>query len=147
MQHKNIHITTDIIINAPVKKVWKVLANLEKWPLWTTLILRAKGEIKKDNTLALEFISPKGGSIVFERTIFLFEEGKSFGWTGTASPGLSDFHVFELEALSNSETLFTQSDGLHGADVPEARAMEKQMLIGYQWFNQELKMFVEANLQ
>lgn len=146
MQHENIHISTDVIINAPRQIVWQVLSDLEKWPEWTSLMLSAKGTFKKGSQLILEFVSPDGGSIVFERSMFLFEEGKVFGWTGDAFAGLKDFHVFELEDAGNGRTRLIQSDGLHGADIPGVEEIEKQMLEGYKVFNQELKQLVESGI-
>lgn len=144
MQHENIHISTEIIIDAPKEKVWKVLSELEKWPEWTSLMVSAKGEFKKDSRLTLEFANPEGGSVVFERTLFLFKPENAFGWTGNAFGGLKDFHVFELEAVEDGKTKLIQSDGLHGADVPGVEQMEQQMLEGYKVFNYELKNFVET---
>ncbi len=145
MKHENIHISTDIIIDAPKENVWKVLADLKNWPTWTSLIISARGEFKKDSKLTLEFVNPAGGSILFERTMFLFEPCEAFGWTGDAFSGLKDFHVYELEATEDGKTKFIQSDGLHGADVPGITEMEQQMLVGYKIFNEELKKYIETN--
>lgn len=144
MQHENIHISTDIIINAPVEKVWEVISDLENWNKWTILVLSAQGVIAKDASIIIEFANPEGGGITFQRTIFHFEKGKAFGWTGDAFAGLKDFHVYELEALADGTTKFIQSDGLHGADVPGIETIEQQMMEGYKIFNQQLKDFVES---
>lgn len=143
MTHENIHISADIIINASRKTVWKVLSKLEEWPEWTTQIAAVKGDFKKDGQLTLMFGSHKGNNFVFERTLFLFDEGNAFGWTGNAFNGLKDFHVFELQALRNNRTRLVQSDGLHGADIPGIHSMEEQMLKNYKIFNSELKQHIE----
>ena len=143
MNHENIHISTEIIIDAPKEKVWKILSDLENWANWTSLMVSAEGEFKKDGNLTLEFVNPEGGSVSFERTMFLFDAENAFGWTGEAFAGLKDFHVFELELFENGSTKFIQSDGLHGADVPGLAEIEQQMLEGYKLFNRELKDYVE----
>lgn len=144
MRHQNIHISTEIIIKASKDKIWSVLSDLEKWPEWTSQIVSARGEFKKAGALTLEFVDPECGSVVFDRSMFLFEDGNAFGWTGDAFAGLKDFHTFELKTLEGGGTLFVQSDGLHGADVPGVFEMEQQMLQGYKMFNLELKTFIEA---
>lgn len=144
MPHENIHFSTDIIINAPIEKVWEVIADLEQWSKWTFLVLSAQGEITQDAAITVEFAKPEGGGMTFQRTIFHFENGKSFGWTGNAFAGLKDYHIYELEELANGITKFTQSDGLHGAEVAGIEVMEQQMLEGYKLFNQHLKDFVES---
>lgn len=146
MQHENIHISTDIIINAPKEKVWKALADVSNWNQWTSLVLSAQGNVGKDENISITFVNPEGGGLTFERTIFHFEEGNAFGWTGEAFAGLKDFHVYELETLADGDTRFIQSDGLHGAEVSGIEAIEQQILAGYQIFNQELKTYVENKL-
>ncbi len=143
MKHENIHITTDIVINASKEDVWSTLMNISEWNQWTSLVISAEGEIIKGGTVKVEFLNPEGGGLTFERNIFHYEEGTAFGWTGDAFAGLKDFHVYELEGLPDGTTKFTQSDGLHGADVPGIETIEQQMLLGYQLFNQELKTYIE----
>lgn len=144
MQHENIHISTDIIINAPIEKVWEVISDLENWNKWTTLVLSAQGAILKDAAITIEFANPEGGGMTFQRTVFHFENGKTFGWTGDAFAGLKDFHIYELEVLEDGTTKFIQSDGLHGAEVPGVEVIEQQMLEGYKVFNQQLKGYIES---
>ncbi|MCI1646843.1 MAG: hypothetical protein LKI39_11995 [Bacteroides sp.] len=146
MTHKNIHISTDIIINAPRKRIWKVLSKLEGWPEWTTQITAVKGDFKKDGQLTLMSGSHKGDNFIFERTLFLFDEWNYFGWTGNAFEGLKDFHIFELQTLKSNKTRFIQSDGLHGAKIPGIQSMEEQMLKNYKIFNNELKQHIERML-
>ena len=145
MQDDRIHISTDIVINAKKEDVWLVLSDLAKWPSWNSLIVSFAGNFSKNASLTLEFADPDNGAISFNRTMFLFEEGKSFGWTGEAFAGLKDHHIFTIEELPDRRTRFTQADGLYGAEVPGVDEIEQQMLAGYKLFNQELKTFVESN--
>ncbi|GET33939.1 hypothetical protein PbJCM13498_28020 [Prolixibacter bellariivorans] len=143
MRHENIHITTDIDINASKETVWKALTDIKSWQDWASLVHSCRGNVEKDGELTLRFINPQGGSYAFKRTVFLYDEGNAFGWTGDAFAGMKDFHVFELESIDNQRTRFIQSDGLHGADVPGIKQLEQAMLKGYEIFNQELKNFIE----
>jgi hypothetical protein len=145
MQHENIHILTYIIIYAPIEKVWEVISDLENWNKWTKLVLSAQGTISQDAPITIEFANPEGGGMTFQRTIFHFDNGKAFGWTGDAFAGLKDYHIYELVELPDRTTKFIQSDGLHGAEVSGVEVLEQQILEGYKIFNQQLKNFVESN--
>ncbi len=80
-----------------------------------------------------------------DKTIFKFEEGVTFGWTGTAMLGMKDHHSYSLHELPNGHTKLIQADSMRdGASFLLGGIMEKSGLQSYRKFNQELKERVES---
>ena len=76
----------------------------------------------------------------------IYEHGKIFGWSGELNThGMTDHHIYSIEATDKGTTLFKQEDGFHGAHSKFMNFLAKhQMKSAYKKFNLELKARVES---
>lgn len=138
------NIKASIIINAKPEKVWKALTDFENLKKWSSSFQDLKGRFEENGIIEVVFKSPFGQNKM-KKKLFLFEEGKTFGWEGTFLLGMSDRHTHTLKELPDGKTVFIQTDGLQGGvSFLLGRLFEKQMQKWYEVFNQELKTFVES---
>jgi len=139
------NVKAHIIINSTAEQVWKALTDFDNLKSWSSSFQGLQGKFERNGDIEIVFKSPFGGQNRMKKKLFHFENGKSFGWTGVFLMGMSDYHTHTLNELSDSRTEFIQTDGLKGgASFLLGKLIEKQMQIGYDVFNKELKTFVES---
>lgn len=138
-------VNASILIDAPIDKVWQVLTDFENLQSWSSSFVGLIGDFSKNGNIEVRFKSPVGSGVQkMKKQIFRFEEGKTFGWTGVFLLGMKDYHLYSLEAVSPTQTKFTQTDSVSGGATFLLKGiLEKQMQKGYEVFNQELKNQVE----
>ena len=86
------------------------------------------------------------GIVPFPHTL-IYEDGVRYGWSdpvlGVA--GLFDNHFYTVEAISECQTRFIQTDAFQGSN-PDITpiGLAAQIMPVYQLFNQQLKAEVES---
>ncbi len=143
--HRRIH--TEVIIDAPVERVWAVLTDFEAMPEWSSTFRGLQGDFVDGATVVTTYrINPKRDrERTFEQTLMI-EDGRQFGWQGNVFAfGMRDNHQYILEPISDSQTRFIQSDECTGGLTWAfgGRATSVMMRI-YPAFNAELKERVES---
>jgi hypothetical protein len=108
-------IETDIVINAPATKVWKVLSDLERWPEWHPFVSGVKGSLAKGERILLH----KGTgerSITVTQTVVRVEPGSEFRLAGKLGvKGLLDNeHRFSIEQIDDETTRFLHGQAFRG---------------------------------
>lgn len=113
-------ISTDIIINIPINKVWVELTDFNKYPDWNPFIRKVSGEIKKGNIIEVTFQTQGSAPIVFTPEIKLYEENNIFQWEGKLLlPGIfTGRHAFELIKIETNKTKLIQKEDFNGILVP-----------------------------
>ncbi len=141
---------TDIVINAPVQDVWNVLTDWANMPNWSTSFQGLSGDIKDGGQVVATFLLPDpttGQTVPFEFPHELsYEEGVQFGWSDPVAiaPGITDDHVYMLQAISDCQTRLIQTDEFVGNDANFTTAiLAAGSEAGYNQFNLELKTEVE----
>ena len=148
---------TDIVINASAEEVWSVLTDFDNMPNWSSLLQGMVGDISNGGmvTVTILFADQMTGEINssdFTRTL-IYEEGVLFGWSESfelvAGSGITvlDNHQFKVEAISECQARFIQTDDFTGT-IPDAAGITLEQLAAliatsYEQFNQELKAEVE----
>lgn len=99
-------IKKEIIINADVKKVWKIFSDLEKWPEWSGYILKTKWISKeKWQPNAMFSQTTKGfgpvNQFVSKVKLIKVEPYKTIAWTGSRKL-ISGTHTFEFREVKNN---------------------------------------------
>lgn len=141
----NTRIEASIIIEASPEQIWSVLTDFKNLSKWSSSFQNLSGDFTKDGLIEVVFKSPLGGDTKMNKKLFLFEEQKSFGWTGTFMMGMKDYHTHTLKGMPNGTTKFIQTDKVSGGiSFLLGKVLEKQMKKGYNIFNKELKTYVEA---
>lgn len=134
-------INSQVVINAPVEKVWKVLLDFENHPLWNPFFKKIEGEPIKGNQILLEI-----NGMTFKPTILTNMKNQELRWLGSLFfRGLFDGeHFFKLEDLGNNSTRLEHGENFSGILV----ALLKNKLLtdtinGFESLNEGLKNRVE----
>lgn len=94
-------LNTEIQINAPPKRVWRMLTDFATYPQWNPFIRRASGKPEKCEQLEV-YLQPEGaGGMTFQPRVLKAEPGREMRWRGhLLIPGLFDGeHIFIIEPL------------------------------------------------
>jgi hypothetical protein len=148
---------TDIVINASTEEVWDVLKDYDNMPNWSSTLQGIVGDIRNGGAVTTTYLlaNPITGvmsSLQSQHTL-IYEEGVLFGWSDPfeLSPGsgvfITDNHRYKVEAISECQTRFIQTDDFTGTIPAGAGITVSQMseflVTSYKQFNQELKAEVE----
>jgi len=140
------NVYTDIIINAPAGKVWSVLRNFDNMPNWSSSLQGITGNISNGGSVVVKFDLGNGQVADISHSSFIYQEGVLFGWSDevTIFPGIVDNHRYRVEAISDCQTRFIQTDEFIGTTAGTTPIAIADQVIGvYKTFNLELKAEVE----
>lgn len=138
---------TEIIINAPVAKVWQVLTNFEAYPEWNPFIIKIIGNLEIGHKLEAIIQAEGQSAMTFKPTVLKVEEEKEFRWLGHLFiRGLFDGeHYFELEALGPQQTKLIHGENFSGILVGLLlKRIGDGTLAGFKAMNKALKERVET---
>ncbi len=99
-----LHAEKDILISAPLEKVWLELTNIDQWSKWQPDLTSSK----LDGMLAtgtMFYWKAKGLDIT--STIQILEPMQSIGWTGK-SLGMQAIHIWTFEKRENGTYVKTE---------------------------------------
>lgn len=142
---KEIH--TEIEINAPAEKVWKVLTDFAAYPEWNPFVRRGEVEVRVGARLHL-YIQPSGGKgMSFRPTVLVADPNRELRWLGHLwVPGLFDGeHSFLIEPLGEGRVRFVQRERFGGLLLPLLSTMlDGDTRRGFEEMNQALKLRSES---
>lgn len=94
----------EIIINAPVEKVWNILTDIDNWPDWQTAITYSKinGELKPGTTFDW-----KAEGLKIHSTLHTVKKTEYLGWTGK-SLGSFAIHNWILKDVNGKTEVFVE---------------------------------------
>lgn len=133
---------TEIRINAPCEKVWKVLTGIGDYPSWNPFITSLTGELKVGGTLHVQIEPPGSKPMKFSPKVLSVVPNKELIWIGRVLlPGVFDGkHKFVLVDNGNGTTTFQHSEDFKGILVP---FMKKMLTVntrnGFELMNAKLK--------
>jgi hypothetical protein len=137
---------TDIVIDAPIEKVWEVLTDWNTISNWSSSLIGINGTIQDKGNIVASYLV--NGNTYDTPHIFIYKEMEEFGWSDIMEgdfKGLTDNHRFTVEKISDSKTRFIQSDdfkGLGNKDM-SAEKVANLTIKFFPIFNRELKIEVE----
>lgn len=137
---------TDIVIDAPIEKVWKVLTDWNNISNWSSSLTSIDGKIQNGGKVIVSY-SVDGNTYKTPHTL-IFKEMEEFGWSDIMEDsfkGLKDNHRFRVEKISDNQTRFIQSDDFQGLGNKEmtAEKVANMTVKFFPLFNRELKNQVE----
>ena len=100
---------TEIEIQASDERVWGLLTDFARFPLWNPFIRWVKGDAKVGARLEVR-IQPSGArGMRFKPTVLKFKPKRELRWLGRLlMPGLSDGeHIFSIVPLGPQRVRFT----------------------------------------
>jgi hypothetical protein len=100
----------EIVIQAPVEKVWGLLTGVSQWPKWQTAIKTAHidGPVASGTT----FTWSTGGVRIHSKLALVIPR-EQIAWTGSAL-NANAVHVWKLEQLSGGRTRVTTNESMSG---------------------------------
>lgn len=94
----------EIVINAPVEKVWQLLTDFDRWPQWQEAVKSSKME----GSLAPGGIFRwNSGGMNLVSTLKVVEPQRSVGWNGQGM-GTQAIHVWHLESAAGGTRVITE---------------------------------------
>jgi len=99
----------EILIHAPVEKVWQLQTDIDNWKMWQPDITSAK--LEGALAVGTNFCWKAKGLNITSR-LHTVEPDRRIGWTGT-SLGMSAIHNWTFEARGN-DTLAITEESLSG---------------------------------
>lgn len=99
-----LHARKEIVIHAPVERVWQIQAEIENWPSWQPDILTVKldGDLKPGATFRW-----KAQGLNISSHFHTVEPGRRIGWTGVA-PGMYAIHNWTFEPHGETTLAITE---------------------------------------
>ncbi len=138
---------TEIEIEAPAKRVWQVLSDLDSYSQWNPFLQRASGVLELDEYLRV-FIKPPGArGMTIKPRVVAVEENAGFSWIGhILFPGIFDGeHYFVIDPLDENRCRFVQGELFTGLfAIPILWLIRKGTRRGFEAMNQALKARAEA---
>lgn len=100
---------SEIIIDAPIEKVWQILTNINDWPAWQKEV--TESTLKEVVSEGVEF-KWKAGGLSFTSQIHTMDSKKKFGWTGKTF-GASAIHNWFF-SNDDDKTIVRVEESLQG---------------------------------
>jgi uncharacterized membrane protein len=105
-----IQASVEIVIQAPVEKVWNLITGVNDWPKWQTAIKEAHidGPIASGTTFTWS-----AGAANIHSKLALVTPREQIAWTGSALNAKA-VHVWKLERLPGNTTRVTTNESMSG---------------------------------
>lgn len=102
-------------VQAPAEVIWESLIDVEAWPAWSQLYLRAAGIVRIGNTLSLDLALPGHPVQAITPTILDWAPEDHIHWTTRGQFGLTKtIRYLEIEALSETGCIFSNGEIYEG---------------------------------
>jgi hypothetical protein len=140
-------IRTEVVIYAPVNRVWEVLTDFDAYPSWNPFMMYIKGKVEEGAQIEVKMVPPGSKGMIFKPRVLKFQQNKEFRWLGhTVFPGLFDGeHIFELVDHHNGTTTFIQRENFRGMMVPLLKkSLDNGTKTGFEAMNAKLKQVCES---
>lgn len=120
MKEETVCIVSEISLDHPPEKVWKVLTDFSGYPAWNPFIRLAKGRLAKDRTLFMFLSIPGGMKTILFPKILEVNEGRGFRWIGSLFvPGLfNGEHEFAIFPEAENKSRLVQTERFGGIMTP-----------------------------
>ena len=109
-------ISSEIIINAPIKLVWEVLSDFDKYPTWNpfTPTIEVSPEIGSTVVLHVK-MNPNSNKIIKQKeTLLKWEEGTQIDWGIQGAWHVNTVRIQQLTSLDDQTTKYFTSDSFTG---------------------------------
>ena len=135
-------IKTEIEINAPIDKVWKILIDVDSYPKWNPFITSLEGTIREGSIFKVTIHPPESKPMTFKPKCLSVIDNQEFIWLGhLIVPGIFDGkHIFELSELGSRTTRFVQREEFKGLLLPLLwKKLDVNTRKGFELMNEKLK--------
>lgn len=141
---KQIH--TEIIINAPLQKVWQIIIQLEDYKNWNPILIECRGIAKTGQRLKNVMRTKGSKTMSFNPIVTKVEEDQYFEWLGSLLvKGIFDGrHSFRLTEISPEQVRLVHREEFSGiASGFILKKIKEQTTSNFILWNQALKAHAE----
>ncbi len=141
-------IYTEIEIQAPDERVWKILTDFASFSKWNPFIRRINGEVREGSHLEVKIQPPGLSETIFKPKILTTKPNRELRWLGHfLIPGLFDGeHIFVIKSLGRNCTHLIQKEIFRGLLVPLfAHQLDTNTRQGFEEMNHALKIRAEQS--
>jgi len=141
---KTIH--TEIEINAPAERVWRILTDFAAFPTWNPFVKSIEGKAAVGERLNVSIQPPGSNEMRFAPTVLEATPNKELRWIGRLLlPGIFDGeHAFRIEVLGADKVRFVHEERFQGFLVSLfAKSLDAGTQAGFIAMNQALKAHAE----
>ena len=141
-------IQTEIDIRAPAAKVWAVLTDFQKMPLWNPFITAISGTPVPGERLSVTIRLPGKSAITMHPTLLAVRPERELRWLGHfIFTGIFDGeHYFLLDPLDDGRTRLTHGESFSGLLVGFLGSTLDATETGFNNMNAALKQQAELSL-
>ena len=134
-----------IPIQAPKEKLWAILADLEEYPKWNSVVTHVQGKLLEGNAIKLKLRFQSGKPKPAVCQVKKIESGSYFLLTQTilGSGFLHMEHYFMLEETIPGTVIFTQKWEMYGLMARLFKHPLSKSLRSFERMNKELKALAE----
>ena len=138
-------VSTEIEIEAPAEKVWKILTDFVSYPEWNPFITKMKGDLRNGANLEMHLHIPgEKKETVLKVTILNVEENKELCWLGKLAGGMfSGKRRFVIEPINEKRVRFIHSERFDGILVGLMAKKIDNARQGFEEMNKALKARAE----
>lgn len=141
---------TEIRIDAPADRVWKILTDFPRFPDWNPLIKSAAGRVREGEVLKVRIDPPGQRGMVVKPTVTRVDPPREFRWIGRLfAPGIfTGEHIFRLEPGDGEAVRFVHRERFGGFLVPFFwKTLDTHTRRGFEAMNRALKERAEAGVE
>ena len=137
---------TEVEIDAPPERVWRVLTDFGAYPEWNPFIRSIEGETRVSSQLKIRIEPPGARGMTFRPTVRAAEPARELRWLGRLLvPRLVDGeHRLALEPLEGGRSKFIQSERVSGLLVGLLGGTLAATERGFEQMNEALKRRLEV---
>ena len=142
-------IKTEILINAPIEKIWTILTDFSSYKNWNPFIQDIQGQPQLNERLIITIKPPKKKKMIFKPKIISVIDNAELSWIGNLFiPGIFDGqHSFRLKKLSDNKVHLSHSESFSGIlKKPIFQLIHESTQQGFDQMNQALKNLCEEKL-
>jgi hypothetical protein len=140
-------IETEIVIHAPIERVWQVLSDVSRWADWNPFVRSFEGHLKKGERVTVKIGPPGRSTTTFRPRLLVVDPSLGIVWLGVLGfRGLFDGeHHIELESVPDGKTRVHHFERFSGILVPLLAGLLRDAATGFTAMNEALKARVEAS--
>jgi hypothetical protein len=144
-------IRTEITLEAPVERIWELLADCSLYPYWNPLFQQAAGRMVVGESLNFAVSIPESTLIAVKPKVLSVEYAKGFCWQQTVYLAwvFAWKYCVELEVIRSHNVKFIQRFSFGGIIGPlSALAMKAEVTAGLTRMNDAIRRWGEkGNIQ
>lgn len=132
-------VRTEIELDAPVGKVWALLADIDSWDDWNSVFRFRRADARQGGRgLLLAKVGPVAVPLPIQFDVV--DKERELRWHGGLPHVVHGSHYLKLEALENNRTRLVHGEDFSGIVISASwRLIGKQLPAAYRAFNRALE--------